>query len=70
MLDQSICSTKTLANGLILVHNHLSRNLNPSEANKQITNKIRQAAKLLDIELIDHIIVSSEGYCSFMDEGI
>ena len=61
---------KTLATGLILAHNHPSGNLKPSEADKQITNKIRQAAKLLDIELIDHIIISNEGYCSFMDEGI
>jgi DNA repair protein RadC len=44
--------------------------LKPSEADKQITNKIRQAAKLLDIELIDHIIISSEGYYSFTDDGI
>jgi DNA repair protein RadC len=61
---------KTLATGLILAHNHPSGNLKPSEADKQITIKIRQAAKLLDIELLDHIIISSEGYCSFMDEGI
>jgi DNA repair protein RadC len=60
---------KTLATGLILAHNHPSGNLKPSEADKQITNKIRQAAKLLDIELIDHIIISSEGYYSFMDDG-
>ena len=61
---------KTLDTVLILAHNHPSGNLKPSEADKQITNKIRQAAKLLDIELIDHIIISSEGYYSFMDEGI
>ncbi len=61
---------KTLATGLILAHNHPSGNLKPSEADKQITNKIRQASKLLDIELIDHIILSVEGYYSFMDEGI
>ena len=61
---------KTLATGLILVHNHPSGNLKPSEADKHITSKIRQAAKLLDIELIDHIIISSEGYYSFMDEGV
>jgi DNA repair protein RadC len=60
---------KTLATGLILAHNHPSGNLKPSEADKQITNKIRQAAKLLDIELLDHIIISSEGYYSFMDDG-
>ena len=61
---------KTLATGLILAHNHPSGNLKPSEADKQITSKIRQAAKLLDIELIDHIIISSEGYYSFTDDGI
>ena len=61
---------KTLATGLILAHNHPSGNLKPSEADKQITSKIRQAAKLLDIELLDHIIISSEGYYSFMDDGI
>jgi DNA repair protein RadC len=61
---------KTLASGLILAHNHPSGNLKPSEADKQITSKIRQAAKLLDIELMDHIIISNEGYYSFMDEGI
>jgi DNA repair protein RadC len=60
---------KTLATGLILAHNHPSGNLKPSEADKQITSKIRQAAKLLDIELMDHIIMSSEGYYSFMDDG-
>ena len=61
---------KTLATGLILAHNHPSGNLKPSEADKQITNKIRQAAKLLDIEVMDHIIISSEGYYSFMDDAI
>lgn len=61
---------KTLATGLILAHNHPSGNLKPSEADKQITSKIRQAAKLLDIEVIDHIIISSEGYYSFMDDAI
>ncbi len=61
---------KTLATGLILAHNHPSGNLKPSEADKKITNKIRQAAKLLDIELMDHIIISNEGYYSFMDEGV
>jgi DNA repair protein RadC len=60
---------KTLASGLILAHNHPSGNLKPSEADKHITSKIRQAAKLLDIELLDHIIISSEGYYSFMDDG-
>ncbi len=61
---------KTLATGLILAHNHPSGNLKPSEADIQLTQKVKDAAKLLDIELIDHIIISSEGFYSFVDEGI
>ena len=61
---------KTLATGLILAHNHPSGNLKPSEADIQLTQKVKDAAKLLDIEVMDHIIISSEGYYSFMDEGI
>jgi DNA repair protein RadC len=49
---------KNLATGLFLAHNYPSGNLKPSEAEKQITSKIRKAVKLL----IDHIIISSEGY--------
>ena len=61
---------KTLATGLILAHNHPSGNLVPSEADKQITSKIKQAADLLDIKLLDHIILSFKGYYSFVDEAI
>ena len=61
---------KTLATGLILAHNHPSGNLKPSEADIQLTQKVKDAAKLLDIELLDHIIISSEGFYSFVDEGI
>jgi DNA repair protein RadC len=59
-----------LAKGLILAHNHPSGSLKPSKADQQITSKIRQAAKILDIELLDHIIISIEGYYSFADEEI
>lgn len=55
---------------MILCHNHPSGNLNPSQADKQLTHKIKDAAKLLDITVADHIIVSSEGYFSFADEGL
>jgi DNA repair protein RadC len=61
---------KTLASGLILAHNHPSGNLKPSEADIGLTKKIKQSAKLMDIELLDHIIISNEGYYSFIDEGI
>ncbi|WP_395804172.1 RadC family protein [Daejeonella sp.] len=61
---------KTLASGLILAHNHPSGNLKPSEADIGLTKKIKQSAKLMDIELLDHIIISSEGYYSFIDDGV
>jgi len=56
--------------GIILCHNHPSGNLNPSNADKAITKKIGDAASLMDIKLLDHIIVSDEGYFSFMEEGV
>ncbi|KIC89504.1 DNA repair protein RadC [Flavihumibacter sp. ZG627] len=55
---------------LILSHNHPSGNLKPSKADEELTYKIREAAKLLDIKVMDHIIVSTEGYFSFADEGL
>lgn len=54
---------------LILAHNHPSGNLKPSEQDVRITDNIRQAARLMDIQVIDHIIVGQGGYFSFMDEG-
>ena len=61
---------KTLATGLILAHNHPSGNLKPSEADIQLTQKVKDAAKLMDIEVLDHMILSSNGYFSFTDDGI
>ena len=56
--------------GMILCHNHPSGNLKPSKADEDITQKIKSAAQLLDIRLLDHIIVSDQGYFSFADEGM
>jgi DNA repair protein RadC len=61
---------KTLATGLILAHNHPSGNLKPSEADIQLTQKVKDAAKIMDIEVLDHMILSSNGYFSFTDDGI
>jgi DNA repair protein RadC len=61
---------KTLATGIILAHKHPSGNLSPSEADKLITNKIQQAGKLMVIKVLDHIILSNDGFYSFTDEGI
>lgn len=61
---------KSAASSMILVHNHPSGNLQPSEADKTITKKIVDAGKLLDIQILDHLIVTREGYYSFTDEGL
>jgi DNA repair protein RadC len=58
------------ATSIILSHNHPSGNLKPSKADEEITDRIKKSAALMDIKLLDHIIVSEEGYLSFMDEGI
>ena len=62
---------KCAATGIILAHNHPSSNLQPSLQDKDITKKIQEACKLLDITLLDHLIVVPEdAYFSFADEGI
>jgi DNA repair protein RadC len=58
------------ATGLILVHNHPSGTLKPSEADKQITRKLKQAGESLDIKVLDHVIVTEKAYFSFADENI
>ncbi len=55
---------------LIISHNHPSGNLNPSEADKQLTRRIKEAGKLFDIAVNDHIIVAGDHYFSFADQGI
>ena len=55
---------------LILCHNHPSGSIKPSRADEELTKKISDAASYLDIKVLDHIIVSEEGYYSFADEGI
>jgi DNA repair protein RadC len=54
---------------LVLCHNHPSGNLNPSQADIKLTQKLIQASQTLDIQILDHIIVSNTGYFSFADEG-
>lgn len=58
------------ATSIILTHNHPSGNLKPSMADEEITTKIKNAASYLDIKVLDHIIVSEDGYFSFADEGL
>jgi DNA repair protein RadC len=61
---------KGAASGIILSHNHPSGNLDASQADIQLTNKIKEGGKLLEIQVLDHIIVTTEGYFSFADEGL
>ncbi len=61
---------KSLAVSVVLAHNHPSGNLTPSKADEDLTRKISEAAKYHDIWVIDHIIITSEGYYSFADEGL
>ena len=58
------------ATGLILAHNHPSGTLKPSEADKQITQKLKLAAQSLDIKVLDHLIITEKAYFSFADESL
>ena len=73
LVDVRITMKKALELGavsLILAHNHPSGNLNPSEADKQLTLKLKIASESLDIKILDHIIVTEKSYFSFADEGL
>ena len=61
---------EALASGIILVHNHPSGNPEPSQADINLTKKLKTAATALDISLLDHLIFSEQGYYSFADEDI
>lgn len=58
------------ATATILVHNHPSGNLNPSAADKQLTQKFKTAGESLDIKVLDHVIITEKSYFSFADEGL
>lgn len=59
-----------LANSVILAHNHPSGNEQPSQQDKDVTNKIKQSLKLFDVQTLDHIILTTDNYFSFADEQI
>lgn len=58
------------ANKIIIAHNHPSGNLQPSSADKTLTQKLKEAAEWMDIKLLDHLIVAGTGYLSMADEGM
>ncbi len=65
-----VTALKLGATAIILGHNHPSGNLSPSDEDKAMTEKLKWAGKLLDIKVCEHIILSSEGYYSFADDGL
>ncbi|WP_424495114.1 RadC family protein [Salinimicrobium sp. GXAS 041] len=73
LVDVRLALKKALelgATSIILSHNHPSGNLNPSSADKQLTQKLKTAGESLDIKILDHIIVTEKSYFSFADEGL
>ncbi|TXI71386.1 MAG: JAB domain-containing protein [Cyclobacteriaceae bacterium] len=63
-------AVEELASGIILAHNHPSGNLAASQADIDLTKKLKESGKLLDIQVLDHIIVGDKSYFSFADEGL
>lgn len=56
--------------GVIIAHNHPSGQLKPSTADTRVTERLQESSKLLGIELLDHVIITEEGYYSFIEEGV
>jgi DNA repair protein RadC len=63
-------AVEELASGIILAHNHPSGNLTASQADIDLTKKLKESGKLLDIQVLDHIIIAGKKYFSFADEGL
>lgn len=73
LVDKRLIFKKAIevgATGIILVHNHPSEKLQPSPSDKEITQKIKEAGKVMDISILDHLIITEKAYFSFADEGI
>lgn len=61
---------KTGSSGIILAHNHPSSEVDPSSEDRNLTDKLKAGAKLLDLKILDHLIISPDRFYSFADEGI
>lgn len=73
VIDVRLILKKALENNassIVLCHNHPSGNTQPSDADIQITQKLKEAGKIMEIPVIDHLIVTENGYFSFADEGL
>jgi len=72
-VDPKIIFKKALdaqASSIILCHNHPSGNLKPSQADISITRKLVESGEMIEIKVLDHLIISTDGYFSFLDEGM
>lgn len=65
-----VSALKCNAASIILAHNHPSSNLKPSNADIELTKKLKNAGLFLDLPILEHIILTKEGYLSFADEGL
>jgi len=64
------CALEDKASALILCHNHPSGNMKPSQADRQLTQRLIDAGKLLEIQILDHLIIGQNTYLSFADEAM
>jgi DNA repair protein RadC len=64
------CALQHFASGIIVAHNHPSGNLNPSQADIDLTKKLKEGGRLLEIQVLDHLIIAGQKYFSFADEGL
>lgn len=65
-----LAAIKGVASSIIVAHNHPSGNLTPSVQDDQLTKRLKEAGKLLEIQVLDHIIYTTEGYYSYADNGL
>jgi len=65
-----LVALKACATSLILAHNHPSGNLETSDADRRVTNQIKQAGIIMDIPLLDHLIMTTDSFLSMADEGL
>lgn len=61
---------ESMATAFIFTHNHPSGSLRPSQEDKDLTKRLKEAGKIMGIQLMDHIIVTKDDYFSFVDNGI
>jgi len=61
---------QTASSAIIMAHNHPSGSLEPSEADKSLTQRVKESGNLLDVLLLDHLILTREGHFSFQEAGL